>query len=171
MKRLYYVTQDLDDAEMISKEVHEKGIDDHHFFVVCRDRKGIKTHHLHGSHTLEGTSIVSSRKRAYLLGGVVLGLGIIALTLFSHLFDAAPALPIFLLLGVALLTTFLVNVVGRSFDGYLMGIFDQHLNRGEIIIIIDVARNQAESVETILDRHPKANFIADCSNFGSAIPD
>ncbi|WP_087025436.1 hypothetical protein [Thaumasiovibrio subtropicus] len=171
MKRLYYITQDLDDAEVISDEVHQNGIDDHHFFVISRDESGLKTHHLHGSNQLEDTNILAARKRAYLLGGSVLGLGVILLTLFSDVFGSFMMLPLVLLIAIALVTIGLVKVAGNSFDGYFMGLFNQHLDRGEVVIVIDVSRDQASKVEAILDTHPKAHFIADCSSFRSAIPD
>ncbi len=171
MKRLYYITQDLDDAEVISDEVHSNGIDDHHFFVISRDGKGIKTHHLHGSNKLEHTSIIAARKRGFILGGAVLAIGVIALALFSTLFAAVPSLPIVLLIAIALVTIALVKVAGSSFDGYFMELFNQHLDRGEVVVVIDVSRDQSDKVEAILDKHPKAQFIADCSSLGSAIPD
>lgn len=170
MKRLYYVTQDLDDAEMISDEVHSNGIDDHHFFVICRDEKGIRTHHLHGSDTLEKTNIIASGSRAYQVGGG-LAIGIMALALLNHLFAVVPSLPIFLLIIIAAMATIIVKIAGSSFDSYLMERLNQHLDLGEAVIVIDVDRNQLHKVESMLEQHPKAKFIADCSNIGAAIPE
>ncbi|MDB4837165.1 hypothetical protein OAH87_01725 [Marinomonas sp.] len=170
MKRLYYVTKDLDDAEIISNEVHLNGIDDHHFFVVSRDEKGIKTHHLHGSDKFENTSLIASGNRAYFIGGG-LALSIMALALLNHLFSFAPSIPIFLLMTIAFMATITVKLASRSFDSYLMGRLNQHLELGEAVVVIDVSRNQVKKVETMLEQHPKAEFIADCSNIGAAIPE
>ncbi|MBQ4812807.1 hypothetical protein J8M20_15720 [Pseudoalteromonas luteoviolacea] len=171
MKRLFYSTDSLDDAEKISDEVHELGIDDHHFYVLSRDEDGIKTHHLHGSTQIEKTQILSARKRAILLAGGA------TLLLFSVLFFFTEAVDKFLLqaIGASIVVGFIVMVVvrlaGKSFDEYFQILVDEHLDAGDVIIIIDVAKSQTHIVETQLEDHPKAQFLADSSNLASPIPD
>ena len=48
-------------------KVHALGIDEHHFYVICRNGPGIKTHHLHGVKRFENTHILTAQKRAILL--------------------------------------------------------------------------------------------------------
>lgn len=170
MRRLFYVTKDLDDAEAISDEVHKLGIDDHHFYVISRDNKGIQTHHLHGSGSLDNTSILAATRRANffaalftVLLGAAIGFGtpIIA---YSAILFAVVCVAIFFV--VRMLTIIACN----SFDGYFKGLFDDHLDRGEVVIVIDVSREQSKVVEETLDNHPAASFIADSSNIASPLP-
>ncbi|GAB3480530.1 hypothetical protein [Marinomonas epiphytica] len=171
MKRLYYITRDLDDAEAISNEVHRNGVDDHHFYVISRDSKGIQTHHLHGTDKLEDTGIIRSQNRAYRIGGWSI-VGILALTLVGEALAVAPPLPFLLfLLALSLLATVAIKVASSSFDGYLMELLNHHLDQGEAVLVLDVSKEQVEKVDAIMDAHPKAKFIADCSNADAAIPE
>ncbi len=170
MKRLFYATKNLDDAESISDEVHQLGIDDHHFYVVARDASGIQTHHLHGSRGLEETSILAAKKRASFFG-------MIAMMLFgssiSLAIDAIGQNIFYVLMTfgiIFLIARFLASIACASFDEYFLGVFDDHMDNGEAIIVIDVERSQAKFVEEQLEKHPLASFIADSSNVASPIP-
>lgn len=171
MKRLFYSTDSLDDAEMISDEVHQLGIDDHHFYVLSRDESGIKTHHLHGSTQIEKTQILSARKRAFLLAGAT------ALALLTFMYFFTDLTNKFLLQALAasiiggFVVMFIVKLAGKSFDEYFQLLVNEHLDAGDVIIIIDVERSQTHKVETQLEGHPKAQFLADSSNLASPIPD
>ncbi|WP_038143118.1 hypothetical protein [Vibrio nigripulchritudo] len=171
MKRLYYITKDLDDAEEISDEVHASGIDDHHFYVLSRDDNGIKTHHLHGGSSLERAHIITGAQKALIAGAVAAGVLILFLTFFTSLFERSSFVPFALICIIAITTTVIVKMTGGSFDNYFMTMFNQHLDDGEVVIVIDVERSQAHRIEEILEHHPKAEFIADCSSVGSPIPD
>lgn len=171
MKRLFYSTNNLDDAESISDEVHSMGIDDHHFYVISQDQQGINTHHLHGSNTLEGTHILAAERRANWVasaaafiigGGIGLGLGWITP---GMVMTAA-------VVGVVFMASrFFASIAGSSFNEYIKGVFNAHLKKGEVIVIIDVDREQSDRVVAQMKHHPAANFLADSSNLASPIPD
>lgn len=170
MKRLFYSTNDLDDAELISNEVHKQGVDDEHFFVLSRDDKGILSHHLHGGNSFENTELLSTKKRAGLFAFFVLalvaiiGLGVMDITMQNLLWLA-------LVCGVAFTAVrVLASVVCASYDTYFKGVFDGHLDNGEVIVIIDVTYDQSSKVTSQLKKHPAASFIAESSNIVSPIP-
>ena len=171
MKRLFYITNDLDDAEQISNEVHNNGIDDHHFYVLSRDSEGIKTHHLHGSPQLDKTSIISASKRANLLSALLLILIVLGLNIFTDIFNSLSHIPILLIVLVVSCSLLLLKMTGGSFDSYFTDLFEQHLDAGEVVIVIDVSKKQISEVENIMNSHPKAKFIADSSNLASPIPE
>jgi len=171
MKRLFYITNDLDDAELISNEVHSHGIDDHHFYVLSRDSEGIKTHHLHGSPQLDKTNIISASKRSNLITFVILILIISGLSIFTDVFANLTHIPVLIILLVVSCSLLLLKMTGGSFDNYFTTLFEQHLDAGEVIIIIDVSKGLVSKIESILENHPKAKFIADSSNLSSPIPD
>jgi hypothetical protein len=170
MKRLFYSTNDLDDAELISNEVHEQGVSDEHFFVLSRDEEGINSHHLHGGYGFENTNLLASRKRAGLFAFCalalvfVIGLGVMDITMQSVLWLA-------LLSGVAFIATkVLVYIVSVSYDTYFKRVFDRHLDNGEVILVIDVTYDQSVKVTSQLKQHPTVSFIAESSNVDAPIP-
>jgi hypothetical protein len=170
MKRLFYSTNDLDDAELISDEVHKQGVDDQHFFVLSRDDKGILSHHLHGGNGFENTSLLATGKRAgvfafcVLVLAAVIGFAIMDITAQNLLWLA-------LICGVAFTAAkILASVVCASFDSYFKDIFNRHLDNGEVIVIIDVTHDQSEKVTSKLKQHSAVSFIAESSNIVSPIP-
>jgi hypothetical protein len=170
MKRLFYATKTLADAHSISNEVHNVGIDDDHFYVVCRNGEDIKARKLHGSSSFEGTQLLAGKKRASFFAALLTTLvACMACTLMTFTTQNVITLAIVcaLLFTVA---TFIATVAGNAFDVYFRGVFDDHLDAGESILIIDVAHDQADTVVDTLARHKLATFIADSSNIGSPIP-
>ena len=171
MKRLLYITNNLDDTELISDEVHKQGVDDYHFFVLSRDEKGIQTHHLHGGSKLDKMKILVAPQRAVLLTtALVLFAAVVGLVVFTDLFANFYFLSILLLLLLGSVIFFIIKITSGSFDSYFEDLFNEHLNLGEVLIVIDVPKDQAGEVESIMNQHPKAKFIADSSNFNSPIP-
>ncbi|NRA22605.1 MAG: PrgI family protein [Oceanospirillaceae bacterium] len=171
MRRLFYVTNDLDDAEEISDEVHAAGIDDHHFYVISRDANGLKTHHLHGSPRLEKTHIIAAGERSAIMFIVPCVIAVL-LYFFTDIFTVFDTQPL-LIIAVVLLffLIWIFSKMAKSFDSYFLQMFRQRLNDGEVVIIIDVAKDQSQQIEAIMNTHAKAHFIADSSNLGSPIPD
>jgi hypothetical protein len=170
MKRLFYATRTLEDAESISEEVHSLGIDDNHFYVFSDDEKGIETHHLHASRTIENTEILSAKKRAPFLALIPTTIIGLACWLGVDFFSQNIALLLLLCTGIFFIARFLANIACRSFDQYFTDVFKDHLNKGEAIIVIDVDAQRAPTVERQLNKHPLASFLADSSNIASPIP-
>ena len=170
MKRLFYVIDSLDEAESISDEVHSLGIEDDQFYVVARDAKGIESHHLHGSQSLDDTEIIAAKKRSNWLAiaaAIVAGAGL------SFLFSTTlmGILSFVVLCGaIFLLFKFITSTTCDSFDEYFKSVLNEHLDNGDAILVIDTKGDQAHKVEAQLKQHPKANFIADSSNIHSPIP-
>ena len=170
MKRLFYVIDNLDEAESISDEVHSLGIQDDQFYVVARDAEGIEAHHLHGSQRLEDTEIIAAQKRSNwlaIIAAVVAGAGL------SFLFNTTVVgiLSFIALCGaIFLIFKFITSTACNSFDQYFKNLLNEHLDNGDAILVIDTKGDQTNKVQTQLQQHPKASFIADSTNIHSPIP-
>lgn len=171
MKRLFYATPDISDVEHISDEIHAKGVDDHHFYVINRDEDAIKTHHLHGGTSLENSKLFAGNKKSNVFAALAGSVSLILIASHSEVFGGSGTVPIPLLLVVAAILVFVVRMVGASFDNYFLNLFNQHIDAGETIVVIDVERNKIDDIKSVLGQHPKAYFLADCSSVGAPIPD
>jgi hypothetical protein len=171
MKRLFYATNNLDDAESISDEVHKLGIDDHHFYVLSRDESGINSHHLHGSSNIDKTDIIAAKKRAKMMTSGVLAIIIAAVALSTSIFNNQLLWAIFAAIFAYVIINFILIITGGSFDGYFKTLINERLDCGEVIIIIDVKKSQSKKVELQLETHSHVQFLADSSNLASPIPD
>ncbi|MBQ4851378.1 hypothetical protein [Pseudoalteromonas sp. MMG012] len=171
MKRLFYATNNLDDAESISDEVHKLGIDDHHFYVLSRDDSGIKSHHLHGSSNIDKTDIIAAKKRAKIMSFGVSAIIVAIIALSTNTLNSQLLWAIFAAICAYVVINFILLITGGSFDGYFKSVINERLDSGEVIIIIDVEKAQSKKVEQQLDAHAQAQFLADSSNLASPIPD
>lgn len=171
MRRLFYATNNLDDAEAISDEVHKMGIDDHHFYILSRDENGIKSHHLHGSSNIDKTDIINAKKRANLMSAGFFVVIIALLAMSTEMFNTEIIWAVVALFCAYIIVNFLLLVTGSSFDGYFKSMFNERLDSGEVIIIIDVEKKNSRIIEDQLSKHPQAKFLADSSNLASPIPE
>ena len=171
MKRLFYATRNLDDAEQISDEVHSLGVDDEHLYVLSNDKEGIRSNHLHGSCDIDSTEILSAKKRAPFFALIPLVLIGLALWLGVPYLRENILLYIAMCAAIYSVANFLASVACNSFDRYFADVFRDHIDSGEAIIVIDVDAKQADEVEKQLKKHPLASYIADSWNIASPIPD
>lgn len=168
MKRLFYTTDDLNEAKTISDEIHDIGIDDDHFYVVSRDEEGLDQNHLHGAKTLDQAHVLDTKTRAHYFGMAAMVLAIIVmivafdLSLVNLVLTAAVGAIVYGLIK------FLSQKVGNFFDAYLKGVLDDHLDNGEAVVVIDVNKKQAKRVSECLKKHPGAHLILEGSSM--AVP-
>ena len=71
MKRLYYLTDNIEAAEQLSERLHKDGITDWNFHVLGKDKANIVKHHLHSTTPLQELDIIRSGER-----GVITGLAV-----------------------------------------------------------------------------------------------
>lgn len=172
MRRLFYVTDELEDAQSISNKVNQLGVGKDHFFILSRDAEGIKRCHLHGGETLEGTQLLAAERRTGMLSVVSIITSIGGVAMCIDLLEGSSFLP-FVIVLFAFFITILVSLKwsGRSFDAYFGHIFNKYLDAGSVVVIIDVDKKSKRHVEAVMEQHPKARFIADSSNVSSPIPE
>jgi hypothetical protein len=71
MRRLYYLTENKNSAENLSERLHEEGITDWSFHVLCKDKAQIVKYHLKSTTPVHGLDIIRSGERGTLVGLVV----------------------------------------------------------------------------------------------------
>ena len=105
MKRLYYLSNNIDYVKAISDELHRSGVSDWNFHVVSRDDAGLYKHHLHGSGPLQRTDFIHWALRGTLLGLVLSFFAVMGLLWQTHFSYAV-------MIAVALMLTMFSTWVG-----------------------------------------------------------
>ena len=164
MKRLYYLSDNIDYVKAISDELHQSGISDWNFHVMSRDEAGIYTHHLHGSNPLQRTDFIHGALRGTLCGLTLSLLAVIGLlwqTSFPH------EVPIAAALMLTMFSTWVGGLIGISRVHYKIARYYDKLQAGEYLIMVDVPRKYAASIEPILESHyrGKAQKVGESSSF------
>ncbi len=158
MKRLYYLTDNLESTDKISHDLHDHGITDWNFHVVSKDEKGLYKCHLHSANAIQKTDWIHRGEQGLLKG---LAAGALVFWLVSMI-PIHGRLPEF---GF-LLALFLIGVFAGIFHGVLLGYqneniklkpFHEQIENGQYLIMVDVPRAQMSRVESLMaQNHPEA---------------
>lgn len=163
MKRLYYLTSNIDSTANISNDLHETGITDWNFHVISKNEQGLERRHIHSANVLQKTDLVHSMEKSMLYGIVI---GLIAAIIISQIpiHGSQPALS--LLIGI-----FLAGVVFGAWHGTLFGVqneniklipFRDRIADGDYLIMVDVYKHQLDQVKAFMARiHPEAKLCTE----------
>ncbi|MGB1191645.1 MAG: hypothetical protein ACPG3T_01850 [Pseudomonadales bacterium] len=151
MKRLYYLTHDINVAESVSKLLHVNGISDWNFHVLSKDDAGIKKHHLHAATPIHELDILRSGERGLIYGIILAVIMVVLVGQFTSWFDMFGYLGVF---GIAIMTigfsTWIGGFVGVQSENYKIRRFHDVIERGGYLLMIDVKPKQKASIEILL---------------------
>lgn len=154
MKRLYYLSHNIDVVEKLSDALHESGITDWNFHVMGKDNANMIRHHLHTTSPLHELDIIRSGERGVLIG-FVFGLLITCYVALFTSFGESMGL-IAQIASVILFSLFgawIGGLVGVSNENYKIRRFHNAIEAGNYLIMVDVNRSQRRDVEAVIDRY------------------
>jgi hypothetical protein len=152
MKRLYYLTHNINAAEKVSDRLHEEGITDWHFHVLGKDKANVIRHHLHSATPLHELDIIRSGERG-VMAGFCIGIGAI----FTISFFASSTEHINMLAQLAIVALFsffgawVGGLVGVSTENHKIRRFHNEIEAGAFLLMIDVTANQKRAVRDLMD--------------------
>jgi len=149
MKRLYYLTDQIEYAEHISAELIVNGIDAHQIHVLSKDSGGMITRHLNGLNVFARLDFIRGA-----LSGLLIGL-LIALTalLLGHFFfgfDFSGFAQFGFVVLLLLLGTWVGGLVGFSNENIHLRRFQREIKEGRHLLMIDVGVHQERTVHTLI---------------------
>ena len=149
MKRLYYLTDGIDHAETIARELAHYPLHHAYVQVLSQDEVGLSTHQLQSASYLARLDIVHRGAQGLILGVV---LGFVTL-IFAYVLGLAPTA----LSGqVALVTLFGLMLgwagclVGLNQENHHLACFHDDIAFGRTLLMIDVARREVGDVKAII---------------------
>lgn len=160
MKRIYYLTDNIDSAEHISNDLHEAGITDWNFHVLSKDEAGLYKRHIHSASYLQKLDIVRDAERGAMLGAVA-GLIVTWFIASSQMFGANVGALAYLAIFafIALFGAWLGGLVGLTQENQKIAFYHNDIEAGKYLILIDVKAGQEEHVKALMQRkHPEAQF-------------
>jgi len=163
VKRIYYLLDDIGDADSISTMLHKSGIADWQFHVLAKDEDGLYKHHLHRANFLQKKDLVHSGQRGVLVGGVAglyLSLFIVPWSLSST--------PLFASILIALVTVGVVSggILGSFHENHKIARFHDDIEQGQLLIMLDIRKHQLELVTSLIKLHyPELKPVGNGSMF------
>lgn len=149
MKRIYYLLDNLEDTETISKALHENGIADWQFHVMAKNEEGLFRHHLHRANFFQKRDVVHSGEQGALIGGVsgvylaffILPWTITATTVLATVVVA------FVIAGIVI-----GSVLGNTHENYKISRFHNDLEQGKLLVMLDIRKSQHATVLNIINQ-------------------
>jgi hypothetical protein len=153
MKRLYYLTDNIEAAEQLSEHLHKEGITDWNFHVLGKDKANIVKHHLHSTTPLQELDIIRSGERGVITGLIIGALFVAVMVMTSNFGKDVHWL--WLAAGVGFFAFFgawVGGLIGVSTENYKIKKFHNHIKAGQYLLLIDVDVLQKHFVESIVTK-------------------
>ena len=161
MKRMYYLTPNLDSTEQISKDLHEEGITDWNFHVHSKDEAGLYKRHIHSANYIHKLDIVRYGERGAIVGFVI-SLAAVAYVVTAEPFGPEGTGSMVYLAICAFLTLFgawVGGLAGLTHENQKIAMFHEDVDRGKYLLLIDVRQDEEDKVKSLMARkHPEAEL-------------
>lgn len=157
MKRLYYLTRDIESTESISDDLHHAGITDWNFHVLSKNEAGLYRRQINSANNFHKSDLIHGAERGAIYG-LAVGLFLAVVLWASSAFSSS--LP--LLATVIFATLFggwLGGFIGMQTENYKIKRFHDQIERGHYLIMVDIDVGQELMVRSIMSkRHPEAHI-------------
>jgi len=168
MLRHYFISDSLDDLEVIEKQLEASGISTPQIHVLSRNDAEVEHHHhLHEVQSFMKRDIVHSTLRGALVG-LCAFLLVPSVAYYAGWTDTAAGWLPFLFLAVVLLgfSTWVGGLLGIERPNRNFVRFEQVLNDGKHIFFVDLEPDQEAVLESLLKSHP----LLELAGTGSSAP-
>jgi hypothetical protein len=155
MKRHYYISDDLDDLEVIEQQLESSGVTTPQIHVLSEDDSGLESHHLHQVEAVLKKDVVHGTE----IGAVVGALGAVAILLLAWwsgltaTYTWVPA--IFLAVIVLGFCTWEGGLIGIQEPHTDFRRFQEDLHQGKHILFVDVDPEQEGLLRKVVGEHPR----------------
>jgi hypothetical protein len=155
MKRHFYISDDLDDLEIIEHQLEGAGVIKPQIHVLSDDDAGVKAHHLPDVEAVLRKDVVQGTERGAVVGilGAIVILGAAWATGITHTITWIP--PIFLSLIILGFCTWEGGLIGISEPHADFKRFKDTLRSGKHVLVVDVKEDQETVLRRVTGEHPK----------------
>lgn len=153
MKRHYYVSTDLDDLEVIERDLEAAGVSTPQIHVLSEDDAGVENHHLHEVEAVLKKDVVHGTERGAVVG-VIAATVVLLLAWYSGLTETYTWVPaIFLAVIVLGFCTWEGGLIGIQEPHVDFARFQDDLHAGKHILFVDVDPEQESILQRVVSEH------------------
>lgn len=167
MRRHFYLSDDLDDLERLENDLESQGIERPQIHILSNNDAGLESHHLHQVESLLRKDVVHSGTIGFLVGLVAAVIPLVV----AYLIGVSET---YLWIPVIFLSVILLGFC--TWEGGLIGIhrpnhhfkkFEQALDSGRHLLIVDVKPSEEQRLQEIIAKHPRCEDMG----LGDPVPD
>jgi len=160
MRRLYFLIPNIDSAKTIVDELLLARIEARHIHVAAADHHALTAAHLPEANLLQESDFVPAVERGLAIGGAT---GILAGIAAVTIPGAALALGGGAILGIGLagagVGAWVSGMIGISAPSTRLKEFESAIEKGELLMMVDVAKSRVEEITDLVRKHhPEAHI-------------
>lgn len=158
MRRIYFLVPDLETANTVTDELLLARIEERHIHVVARE--GTELGDLPKASLLQTSDVIPAVERGLAVGGAT---GILAGVAAVSFPPAGVVLGGGAILATALagsgIGAWMASMIGVDVTNSQIKQFEQEIEKGEILFLVDVPKERVEQIEAMVKRHhPEADI-------------
>ena len=147
MKRLYFLTHSIDDADKMISDLRRSGVGEWHIHALSNDEAGLYHHHIHPAHFFQRYDIVHLGERGAMIGFLIS----IAWSFGIHYFQLIPAsfgVPetVFTMMVFTLFGCWTGGLLGISRINYRIARFQKEIDSGACLVLVDTSRREEAKI-------------------------
>lgn len=167
MKRHFYISNNLDDLELLENELQSQGISRPQIHILSNNDAELEKHHLHQVESLFKKDVVHSTKIGFMVGLVVAAL-VLGTVYVLGLVEGYLWIPVFFLAVILLgFCTWEGGLIGIQEPHHEFKKFQKLLEHGKHLLIVDVSPAQENLLGSIIKSHPRVK----AAGLGGNVPD
>jgi hypothetical protein len=151
MRRIYFLVPNIETTKKIVDELLLARVEERHIHVLAK--RGTPLEDLPEATFLQKTDFIPALEQGLALGGATgLLAGLVAISLPTGLVLGGGALFAITLAGAGV-GALMSSMVGSSIGNRRIEQFQEAMERGEFLLMVDVPRDRVEEIETIIKKH------------------
>lgn len=155
MKRNFYISDNLDDLELVAQELENNGVLSPQFHVLSQNDADVEHHKLNQVEAVLKKDVVHSMQRGAVIGVIAALLVLLVAYLAGWTATAAGWMPfIFLAVIVLGFCTWEGGLFGIQEPHYQFKQFQDALNEGKHVFFVDISTDQEPTLNRIISSHP-----------------
>ena len=155
MVRHYYITDDLDDLELVEQELEAQGITEPQIHILSENDSDVETHHLHEVEAVLKQDVVHSTEMGAIVGVIAAGLTLLLAYFMGWTESSAGWLPVIFLAVIILgFCTWEGGLIGIQKPNVNFERFQEILHKGRHILFVDVDQHQEQVFGEVINAHP-----------------
>lgn len=160
MKRMYFLTSNLDSTESISRDLHNQGIKDWHIHVLSKDEAGLNRRRIHSANAIQKLDIIRYGVRGAMIGFII-ALILTGITMKTASFgeEVSGFLYLAMFVCITCFGAWVGGLTGVATENQKISLYHDDIEAGKHLILIDVKPEEEQEVRRIMQvRHPEAAF-------------
>lgn len=158
MRRLYFLVPDMETSKKIVDELLLARFEERHIHVIAKPNTPMEN--LPEASHLQKSDLIPALEQGLAVGGLVgVLVGLIAITFPGGIVLAGGAVLAITTFTGAGFGALMSSMIGSSVDNRRVKQFEESLEKGEFLFLIDVPKDRIEEVKTLIKKHhPEAEF-------------